>query len=284
MISADRNHVAVDSVLATLVDLESYPIDDLDSDRGRALVANCRAELGKTDSCLLPGFVRAEAIAQMRADAREVAPLAYFGGGRRVNAYYDDGESSLRPHHPKNVFFDLRVGIVAYDQVPKSSALRRFYERDELTEFIAAAIGVSKLYRENDPYQPLSIMVLNDGHGMGWHFDASDFTVTMMLQAPESGGEFEFMHNIRTADDPCYGAIQRMYQGDRTGMRTVSPEPGAIFIFQGRNSLHHVLPIRGPLQRLMAVLTYDTTPEATISEAINIATYGPRVASSARGA
>ena len=263
--------------LGDLVDLAAYPIDDLDGERARALVARCRAELAGSNSCFLPRFVTLSALRRMQDQARRVATLAWFGGGR-VNAYYDEGDPSFPARHPRNVFFDRPVGIVAYDQMAPDSALCRLYLQDELIEFLRRVVDVDELHRVNDRYQPISVMVLKGGQTMGWHFDVSEFTVTMLLQAPEAGGDFEFVHNIRSADDPSYDAIGALYEGDRSRVRVVAPEPGALFVFQGRHSLHHVTEVVGARDRLMAVLTFDTVAGATIDEATNVATYGPRVA------
>ena len=262
--------------LSQLVDLDRYPIHDLDGKAGGHLIARCRAALAASDHCILPDFVTSSALAQMVDEANAVAPVAYYGGGE-VNVYYGDGDSRLPSDHPENMLFERSVGIVAYDQIPNPNALRRLYECGDMISFVAAAVGVDRLYPVNDPYQPLSIMVLADGDGMGWHFDVSDFTVTLLLSAPEAGGAFEFVHNIRTAEDPGHDALRNLFAGDRKGVRHIPPRPGSLLIFQGRNSIHHVTPVKGERLRLMAVLTYDTVPDAVIPDEANVATYGPRV-------
>ena len=62
-----------------LVDLERYPLNDLDSEQGRALVVEMREALERTGAASLPGFLRADALAEMVAEAETLAPLA-FGG------------------------------------------------------------------------------------------------------------------------------------------------------------------------------------------------------------
>ena len=263
--------------LGQLVDLDRYPIHDLDGAAASRLIARCREALVATDCCVLSDFLSPSALARMADEAEALTSAAYHGGGV-VNVYYGDADPSLPPDHPKNTFFDRPVGIVAYDQIPRRDALRRLYERDELTRFVAATVGIERLYPVNDPYQPLSIMVLSDGEGMGWHFDVSDFTVTLVLSAPEAGGAFEFVHNIRTDQDANHDALTNLFAGDRAGVHHIPPRPGTLVIFQGRNSVHHVTPVEGDRLRLMAVLTYDTVPDAVIPHEANVATYGPRVA------
>jgi hypothetical protein len=40
---------------------------------------------------------------------------------------------------------------IAYDQIPADAAIRRLYESDDLTAFIAAVLGKRVLYRGADP-------------------------------------------------------------------------------------------------------------------------------------
>ena len=62
---------------ADVVDLDRYPINDLDNDRGRAFVADCRAQLRRDGVCNLPGFVTAQAGTEMIRHAAELASVAH---------------------------------------------------------------------------------------------------------------------------------------------------------------------------------------------------------------
>ena len=69
--------------IAAMIDLDRYPIAPLAGERAGALAEDCRAQLAATGSCLLPGFLTAEAVATMAAEAAEVAPLAHRKAGGR---------------------------------------------------------------------------------------------------------------------------------------------------------------------------------------------------------
>ena len=58
-----------------LVDLDRYPIHDLDSDSGRDLVSNCQRSLADTAGALLPDFVRPDALSKMATEAERLASL-----------------------------------------------------------------------------------------------------------------------------------------------------------------------------------------------------------------
>ena len=35
---------------------------------------------------------------------------------------------------------------------------------------------------------------------MGWHYDNASFAITLMIQAPEAGGEFEYLEKLRNKE------------------------------------------------------------------------------------
>ena len=46
---------------------------------------------------------------------------------------------------------------IAYDLIPSGAPIRRLYESDDLTAFIAAVLGKPVLYRSADPLDALQI-------------------------------------------------------------------------------------------------------------------------------
>ena len=79
---------------ADVVDLDHYPINDLDSDRGRAFIADCREQLRRDGVCNLPGFVTAQAGTEMIRHAAEL----------------DDGEhhAHFGRRQPEDILDDIR--------------------------------------------------------------------------------------------------------------------------------------------------------------------------------
>jgi hypothetical protein len=97
----------------------------------------------------------------------------------------------------------------------------------------------------------------------------NEFTVTLMLQSAESGGEFEVAPKIRSDADPAYGEVQKVLDGDHSRVIRVDRAPGSLVIFHGRNSLHRVSPVRGARTRLVAVMCYEPAPEIAGSQEVN---------------
>ena len=95
-----------------------------------------------------------------------------------------------------------------YDRIPEQSALRSLYNWDPLRDFVGQVLGKSSFHRSEDPFGACSINVFTDGGVHGWHFDESEFTITLMLQAPESGGEFEYVPAIRGLENESESLAQ----------------------------------------------------------------------------
>jgi hypothetical protein len=61
-----------------------------------------------------------------------------------------------------------------------------------MTDLIRDMLGEPELHRCADPLVSCVTTHLAAGDQHGWHFDANDFVVTLLVQKPEQGGEFEF--------------------------------------------------------------------------------------------
>ena len=86
-----------------------------------------------------------------------------------------------------------------------------------------------------------------------------------LLQPPLSGGQFEYMPMLRSADNENLEGVRRLLQGDRSGIRSMSGAAGTLALFRGHLSPHHVTTVTGPRPRIIAVLSYASTPDARLS-------------------
>ena len=264
-----------------LVDADRYPLTDLDGEAGRAMVAGLRSQLAKDGACRLPGFLRPAAVTALAAEAEALAPLAYRGP-TEASPYYAKRDErlgdDLPADHPRQRRATRVLSQVAYDLIPDDAGIRRVYEWDALLPFFAAVLGVERLYRFADPYQALNISVMEEGGRQQWHFDSSDFVVSLLLQSPERGGVYEYAPMVRSDDDENYDAVRRILNGDRDLVETLDLEPGMLVIFQGLYSLHRVTPVEGARRRLQTILSFDTRSGRVGSERSNAMLYGPRTA------
>jgi hypothetical protein len=237
------------------------------------LVARGRAQMRATGACEIPGFVRPEALPAFIEDARRLAPLAHRSGGLGT-VYLGFPDESFPPDHPQQWLGNYSVGAVAYDLFPDDSPIRRLYEWQPLSDLVAGIMGLDAVYRYADPLGALNLAVMGAGEELQWHFDQTDFVVSLALQDADEGGDFEVAPMIRTADDEHYDDVAAVLAGARDDIVTLPMTPGTLLVFAGRNSLHRVSPIAGPTPRLVALLGYDTKPGTMSSDLLKEVRYG----------
>ena len=246
------------------VDLDRYPIHDLDGAQGRALLDRCQAELAELGACDLPGFLTASAVEHIVSEIPSWNATP-FRTETTHNIEFSGREDELAADDPLRIQVRSAKQLIAYDQIPTSSPLRDVYESDALTAFVGQALGVDPIYRQADEIGALNVMTYDEGDELGWHFDNADFVVTLMLQAPAAGGAFEYVPMLRTPTDRNPEGVAALLGGDRSLVRTMSPEPGTLALFRGHYSPHRVTPVEGDRQRINAVLAYADTPDAQLS-------------------
>jgi hypothetical protein len=149
------------------------------------------------------------------------------------------------------------------------------YEWDAFMGFVGAVLDRSPLYRYADPLGALNVATMYDGDELGWHFDQTDFVVSIALQSSEKGGEFEAAPRVRDEHDERYDDVADVLRGDAESMiETVPMMPGTLMLFEGRYSLHRVTPIQGAVPRHVALLAYDTKPGTDSTELLKLVRYG----------
>jgi hypothetical protein len=258
---------------ASLVDLTRYPLLEPDSPAYRSCVETARGQLQETGAAEVPGFVSPEGVAALVRDAEALAPRAHASGGQGT-AYLEFPDFTLPEDHPRLHFADYRVRAVAYDIVPSDSPLRRLYEWDPVKDFIEAILDRGPIYRYADPFGALNLAVMGEGDQLQWHFDQTDFVVSLAIQSAESGGDFEVVPRIRRADDERYEEVSEVLAGDRGRVDTLPMRPGTLLVFEGRYSLHRVSPIAGSRWRHVGLLAYDTAPGTMGSDLLRADRYG----------
>ena len=251
--------------LGDIVDLARYPITDRSSPAYRALVTDSQSLLGQEGVAIFPGFVRNEPIATMADQTLALHPrMFHFRENHTV--YFKPQEPSVDSEHPLRRLMKTEKDTVAYADIPADNLIRRIYESDEVLSFIRDVLGLDALYRHADPLAALNLQGFTVGQQLGWHFDRSDFSVTLSLQAASAGGDFEYVRMLRNEDDDCYDAVRQFLDNPDTQQIEVLPQvPGTLTLFRGRYSLHRVTPVVGDRLRLNAVFAYVDQPNVEFS-------------------
>ncbi len=259
-----------------LVDLDLYPITDLDNGPGVEFLAECQRSMDSHGWCNLDGFIRADALARLNGEANDLLPAAEVLHVKR-NIYQGAIDPSLPEDDPRRKEFTHIAVQLADDQIPAGTRLKQFYQSETLTEFVRRVQKKTQLYRCADEFQALNVVALQPGSWHAWHYDTTECTVTLLLQAAEDGGEFTFLPDSRTDVAEDREAVDCLLAGDMSRAQTFSRGAGTFTLFRGGYSLHGVTKVGGSRPRISAILTYDEQPNRVIGDEINIRIYGKRV-------
>ena len=234
------------------------------------------------NAAVLPDFLTQESLEILRQQSDALAPQA-FRSASRATPYLGPIDESFPAGHPCNTITQSSVEVVAYDQFAKDDGLRALYEWDPLLNFVRECLGLERLFRYADPFGALNLAVMRDGDLLGWHFDMTDFVVSIAIQSSVNGGHFENAKQIRSSDEPNYDLIQSVLSGQSPeSVRTEPMTPGTLMLFNGRWSMHRVTRIEGDIPRYVALLAYDTKPGTDSTDTLKMSRYG-RLASRANG-
>ena len=253
-----------------ILDLDTFPLDRPRSHDWRALVDRCREDLAAEGMFNLHGFMTPHSAASAAAELMPRFETDSFLHERHHNIYFTQEAGG---HHPALQRFRTSNRTLCADQI-EGSALLRLYEWPEFATFLAAAMDMPALHVMEDPLARVNVMAYGAGQELNWHFDRSEFTTTLLLQAPEKGGEFEYRTGLRDDDDPNLEGVARLLQGADPQTRITVLKPGTLNIFKGRNTAHRVTPVSGSRQRVIAVFSYFDRPGVVFSHRERVGFYG----------
>ncbi|NKB76474.1 MAG: hypothetical protein GKR96_05355 [Gammaproteobacteria bacterium] len=111
------------------------------------------------------------------------------------------------------------------------------------------------------PLSSCVFTVAEAGELQDWHFDGNDFIVTLMLEDSPKGGHFEFATGLRRPNrEDDFESISQVIAGKYADVNRPDIRPGTLTLFKGKYSLHRASAVEGEGRRVMAVLSYETTP------------------------
>jgi hypothetical protein len=254
--------------LADIINIQRYPLRDTD------FRVVCKQNLDQNGVLILDEFLKPSAIDSIQCEGIKNQHLAYFTANNH-NIYLSPPDPGFPPDHTRNREVCSSKGCITTDQIPAESALRTLYYSNAFREFLCAVLGERELYEYADPLSSINLHYAGEGQELGWHFDNSSFAITLMIQSPEAGGEFEYVKNVRNADngEMNYELSGRVLDRKVPG-ETLSMDAGALVLFRGRNSIHRVTPVKGSRTRMLVVLAYNTEPGIALSESARMTFYG----------
>jgi len=242
------------------VDTAHYPVSDPTGPGWHEVVSRVRQELQTVGCSVLPDFVSADRQSELQRECADLTDRAYYDV-ETVNVYNTAPDPSLPEDHPAHATVERGNAFVARDAIPDACIIHRLYTNRLFQQFIASCFDLPRLHELADPLSGLCLNVVTPGHSHPWHFDTNEFTVSMLTQASQSGGVFEYCPNIRSARAENLDDVRAVLDGRSAHLVQRLPlHPGDLQLFQGRYSLHRVGPVQGPTPRHSAIFAYSERP------------------------
>ncbi|MEV7044284.1 arpA protein [Amycolatopsis sp. NPDC051061] len=243
-----------------MVDTDRYPLTEPDSPAWRDTVGRTRADLADVGCSVLADFIRPELHDVLREECAVLEPHAYTKI-EKVNAYNTAIDAPLPEDHPGRTIMERGNAFVARDHIPAGAIISRLYTSPVFRRFIADCFALPEVHELADPLSGLTLNVIAPGRAHPWHFDTNSYTVSMLTQAANDGGTFEFCPGIRSSDAENFAGVRAVLSGESTlPVQRLSLRPGDLQLFQGRFALHRVSTVRGEVARHSAIFAYSERP------------------------
>ncbi|SMY08361.1 HalD/BesD family halogenase [Flavimaricola marinus] len=258
--------------MESLINLDDFPLDAQGSSGWTALVERCKAALAAEGMFNLEGFLKPQTCKDILHDLRPRFATEAFTHSRSHNIYFRDTVDGLAPDHPALHKVTTVNHTLCADQI--GGGLDQLYRWAPFRAFLAAVMDKPALYEMDDALARHNVMAYRAGEGLNWHFDRSEFTTTLLLQAPDAGGSFEYRSDLRTETDPNFDGVAKLLRGHDPAKRSLSLAPGTLNVFRGKNTAHRVTPVKGDKDRIIAVFSYFETPGVQFSAKERLGFYG----------
>ncbi|RWC89537.1 MAG: 2OG-Fe(II) oxygenase [Mesorhizobium sp.] len=256
-----------------ILDLDRYPLDREGSPEWDRLVQQSLAALSVDGMFNLEGFLRPGIAEQAVREIKPVMDTRSHVHKRLHNIYFKPSIPELAPDHPALRKVETISHTVCADQIPGSTVMA-IYEYEPLVRFLAATMGKARLHVMQDPLARTNVMAYRAGEALNWHFDRSEFTITLLLQQAERGGDLEYRTDLRSDEDPNYEGVARLLEGRDPEARVLHMKPGTLNVFRGKNTAHRVTTVQGDRERMIAVFSYYEKPGVMFSEEERVGFYG----------
>jgi hypothetical protein len=227
-----------------ILDLTRYPLHKPGTPEWLALVARCKADLARDGMFNLEGLMLPQALARTVSEVKPVMDTLSFVHRREHNIYFRKDIPELPPDHPALTKVSTINHTICADQIAQSTIMW-VYEWAPFIVFLAAALDKETLYPMRDALARVNVMAYREGETLNWHFDRSEFTTTLLLQAPEQGGDFVYRSDLRSDNDPNYEGVAQLLRGEDQHVKTLKLSAGTLNVFRGKNTAHKVSTVQG---------------------------------------
>lgn len=261
------------------INFSKYPIHLFENDadgRYNSLVQNCIKQMNSDGFVSLPSFLLPDAVDRLTSCILELDKEGVgFYSTDSHNVFLDADEQIVAssPLHPSRIQLNSSKHIInANDlllakEAPDLNEI--FMSQRSVLNFISSVMQ-KKLYPSTDTFGKYYANIFREGDGLNYHFDRSEYSISLILQPSEEGGDFEFLPNSRRIVegwDEMIVDIDDIAEAVAPHSSVKRPKlaAGDLYLFRGQNSLHRVSEIQKG-KRINIILTFNTEPDVRLNK------------------
>jgi len=235
-----------------LINHEIYPLNDRKSLVYNQLVLNSRQEFASTGCLYLPNFLRKQTLSIILNEINSIlinsSESLFQSYVQHTDNLYNTSSNEINVNESES----SSKTIIAFDQIPNESLLRKIYSWNPLIDFLKDIIEIyPNLYPSCDELGALYVNIYRQSNKLSWHTDHSHFFVNLLLQEASNSNEGIFQYKTTKNEK----IISRN-----------DFQAGGLVLFNGRIYPHRVTEINlSKLPRINAILTYDCNPNHHLS-------------------
>ena len=220
--------------------------------------------LNKEGILVFDSFISTTGLFKLQKEAAELKPNS-FKSSSEYNVYVSDYDDNFPSESPRNRIMNTTKKCIPNDLIPKDSILQKLYDSSYLKNFFCELLGKDNLYPYEDSLSSININYYDKGDALGWHFDNSDFTITLLVKNCIKGGVYEFFNDMRYKNGrEDYAFVERILDNEVSGNKVDSFE-GDLMIFKGNKSIHQVTAVEEG-ERILVTFNYNEKMGVSLSE------------------
>ena len=209
-------------------------------------------------------FISNNGLAILQKEANDLKNLSYKSSSE-YNVYVSEHDSSFSNDSPRNRIMSTSKKCIPNDLIPDNSILQKIYDSKIIRSFFKDLLNKNELYPYSDPLSSININYYDKGDALGWHFDNSDFTITLLVKNCKKGGVYEFFNDMRYKDGKeDYAFVEKILDNRVSGTKVDSFE-GDLMIFKGNKSIHQVTAVEAG-ERILVTFNYNEAEGIPLSE------------------
>ena len=226
----------------------------------------CNSLIEEKSILIMNNFLTKKCLDELINEALKLKDNAFYCSQNHT-ILLNKPDKSLDSNDPLNFEVVSNKGCVPHDLLSKKSKLNFLYNSTLFKNFLKGVLDLDSLYPYNDTLSSINYNYYQKSQQLGWHFDNASFAITLMIQASDSGGEFEYINKGRDFNkkfiDKEY--IKKILEREIIPKK-IDVNAGTLVLFYGRNYLHRVTPVKSDKPRILVTLNYNEENGIKLSE------------------